>query len=279
MAVDESIDSGASRSGTPGPTGTRVIFKLEGPVGEDARREAEDLINRLAMKSPRPVIHARVKLRIDDDRPPNQRAMAQGSMDISGTVIRAQAAASSSREAISGLGQRLERRVRKVAERRETAKRRPPATPADSWRSGDLPTSRPGFYERPPEERRIVRRKSFAPDPEMSVAEALFDLDVLDYRFFLFREDFDHEMAVIYEDDDQVYLQKLIGADPTREDTQLPIRVNPTPAPELTPDQAADRLDVGGQPFVFFRNAETQQGCVVYRRYDGHYGLIEPATT
>ena len=29
--------------------------------------------------------------------------------------------------------------------------------------------------------------------------------------------------------------------------------------------------------FVFFENAATGRGSVIYRRYDGLYGLIEPA--
>jgi hypothetical protein len=41
--------------------------------------------------------------------------------------------------------------------------------------------------------------------------------------------------------------------------------------------QATQRLDDGGEPFVFFANAMTGRGNVVYRRYDGNYGLITPA--
>ena len=29
--------------------------------------------------------------------------------------------------------------------------------------------------------------------------------------------------------------------------------------------------------FVLFENAATGRGSVIYRRYDGHYGLIDPA--
>ena len=31
-----------------------------------------------------------------------------------------------------------------------------------------------------------------------------------------------------------------------------------------------------GERFVFFENATTGRGNVIYRRYDGHYGLIAP---
>jgi Sigma 54 modulation/S30EA ribosomal protein C terminus len=39
---------------------------------------------------------------------------------------------------------------------------------------------------------------------------------------------------------------------------------------------AAIRLEAAGQPFLFFVNAETGRGNLIYHRYDGHYGLIAP---
>jgi hypothetical protein len=40
---------------------------------------------------------------------------------------------------------------------------------------------------------------------------------------------------------------------------------------------AIARLEAAGQPFLFFVNAETGRGNLIYHRYDGHYGLIGPA--
>ena len=45
----------------------------------------------------------------------------------------------------------------------------------------------------------------------------------------------------------------------------------------MTEDQAVTHLDLGGDPFVFFVDAGTARARVLYRRYDGHYGLITPA--
>ena len=44
--------------------------------------------------------------------------------------------------------------------------------------------------------------------------------------------------------------------------------------PVLTKVEARQRLDLSGEPFVFYVDADDQQGRVIYRRYDGHYGLI-----
>ena len=42
-------------------------------------------------------------------------------------------------------------------------------------------------------------------------------------------------------------------------------------------DTALAEMDQVDHRFLFFANAESGRGNVVYLRYDGHYGLIEPA--
>lgn len=43
-----------------------------------------------------------------------------------------------------------------------------------------------------------------------------------------------------------------------------------------TPDEAILQMNMLGHQFYLFRNAETDAACVVYKRADGGYGLIEP---
>lgn len=43
-----------------------------------------------------------------------------------------------------------------------------------------------------------------------------------------------------------------------------------------TPDEAILQMNMLGHQFYMFRNAETDSVCVVYKRADGGYGLIEP---
>lgn len=43
-----------------------------------------------------------------------------------------------------------------------------------------------------------------------------------------------------------------------------------------TPDEAILQMNMLGHQFYMFRNAETDGVCVVYKRADGGYGLIEP---
>jgi ribosome hibernation promoting factor len=44
----------------------------------------------------------------------------------------------------------------------------------------------------------------------------------------------------------------------------------------LTPEEAVEQLELVGHDFFVFRNAESGEVNVVYRRRDGDYGLIEP---
>lgn len=140
-----------------------------------------------------------------------------------------------------------------------------------------MPTERPEFYNRPPEERRVVRRKTYSPAERISVSEAMFDLDVLDYRFFLFTDESDDKASIVYEDDGGVALRKVDGSRPDEAMVRTDVVVNETPAPAISVAEAGSRLDVSDMPFVFFVNTDNERANVLYRRYDGHYGLIVPS--
>jgi len=45
----------------------------------------------------------------------------------------------------------------------------------------------------------------------------------------------------------------------------------------MTPEEAAQQMELLHHDFFVFRNSQTQDVNVVYKREDGHYGLIEPA--
>lgn len=44
----------------------------------------------------------------------------------------------------------------------------------------------------------------------------------------------------------------------------------------MDPEEACVQMDLLGHAFYVFRNAETDEVCVVYKRKGGEYGLIEP---
>lgn len=54
------------------------------------------------------------------------------------------------------------------------------------------------------------------------------------------------------------------------------VRTKRFPLKPMTVDEAIVRMELLGHDFYVFRNAETEEVNVVYRRRAGHYGLIEP---
>jgi putative sigma-54 modulation protein len=48
------------------------------------------------------------------------------------------------------------------------------------------------------------------------------------------------------------------------------------PLKMLTTDEAVMKIELSGDNFLIFRNEEDQKLKVLYRRTDGHYGLIQP---
>jgi ribosome-associated translation inhibitor RaiA len=251
-----------------------VVYQTFGTVPMTTRTEAEGMMKRLADAAPRPVLYAKVKVSSSAERDPGQRFVVQGTMDVSGGVLRAQAAASSAGEALKTVEGRLQRRVKRLAEQRRDSSNRPPSTPPGTWRSGDLRERRPHYFDRPAEQRMVVRRKTFSPAHQIPIRDALFDLEVLDYRFHLFIDDADQKPTVVYEEDDGTGIRKVDGSVPDEDALPIDMTVNETPISRFTVSEAVDSLNVSGTPFLFFLDTERSRASVLYRRYDGHYGLI-----
>ncbi|WP_027894216.1 ribosome hibernation-promoting factor, HPF/YfiA family [Calidithermus chliarophilus] len=55
------------------------------------------------------------------------------------------------------------------------------------------------------------------------------------------------------------------------------VRVKRFAVKPMDPEDAAVQMEALGHDFFVFRNAETEEFAVIYRRRDGNYGLIEPS--
>lgn len=224
-----------------------------------------------------PVLLARVKLTQEPDPAREQPAIAQATLDVNGDLVRAQVAARTMRDAIDVLDARLRDKLDHRAEHRQAGRRHDAAPVPGEWRHADRPSPRADHYDRPADERELVRRKTFATE-DLTPDEAAFDMGQLDFDFYLFRDLHSGADCLLEHRPGQPYGLLHTGpATPVPGRTAVPVEVAPAPAPVLTVDEAIQRLDVGQEPHTFFRDADTGRGSVVYRRYDGHYGLIAPS--
>jgi hypothetical protein len=253
-----------------------VELSTHGAVSEDVRTGAEEVVRAIAGRLAEPVLFARVKLTQEADPARVRPAIAEAALDVDGEVVRAHVAAGTMPEALDRLGHRLADRLEHRAQHREELHRFGAHPTVGEWRHGDIPTERPPYFDRPPEERDLVRHKMFAME-ELTPDEAVFDMDQLDYDFYLFRDLASGEESLVSRADDGSYqMTVLTPADVDLGPTAAPIKLSNTHVPKLVLSEAVERLNAGNEPYVFFVNGESGRGNVLYRRYDGHYGLITP---
>jgi ribosome-associated translation inhibitor RaiA len=245
------------------------------PGGEDY---AHDKIGRLTRLAHRPVLQARVKLSRYGEHAQSRPVVAQANLNVNGRPVRAEAEGMSAREAIDRLAERLRRRLERL-ERCWQARRggRPAATPHE-WRHGHEPTHRHAYFPRPEAERQIIRHKSFTLH-RLTIDEAAEEMTLLDYDFHLFTEFGSGQDSVLYRGGPTGHrLARLTPPEPHELATfELAVTISDQPAPRLTTDEAVDRLNLIGLPFLFFLDAGRGRAALLYHRYDGHYGLITPA--
>jgi ribosome-associated translation inhibitor RaiA len=243
------------------------------------RDRAIDKIDRLVRSIDAPVLHVDIRLTVDHDPARERPAHARVLLNVNGEPIRAHVAAATMDEAIDLLEARLRRRFKSLAEHRQAIRRRGPASPDGEWRHGDLPAERAPFFDRPVDAREIVRHKSFA-TPDASVDEAIFDLESMDYDFYLFTDAQTGYDAVVWRTDEGTYgLHFANGEVPPVESivSVAVIELDDRPVPVLTTGEARLALDDTGDPWLVYRDPDNGRARILYRRYDGHYGMLTPA--
>ncbi len=257
------------------PAPTVQVSVRQGHVAAQTQEYAAEKIGHVASYSHEPVLFAHVVLQRAADPARERPAMAEATLDVNGTPVRAHVAAEHMWEAIDLLEERLRRRLVQLEDRVHTRHTWIGLAGEHEWRHGDLPTARPEYFPRPVDDRKVIRRKTFALEVE-SPDEAAYDMELLGHDFFLFTDLSTGRDAVVYRRPDGDYgLRGAVAASGDAE-TVSPI-VLEGPAPVMTEEEALARLDMGSEPFVFALDPASGRGRVLYRRYDGHYGLITPS--
>lgn len=251
------------------PADVQVTFR--GQIPDELRAVARREIAKATEVTKGPVLSARVVVKQETAPRIECPTRAEAEVVLPGRTVRARSVAASPAAAVDDVAERLRDRISRSVDRLVSGRRVPAEHEPGGWRHANLSPPRPQPAMRPVGERTIVRRKSFALGP-LSEVEAAAELVALDHDFFLFRDLEADCDAVIYRARDGRL--RVIVADPAkagelREPTRLPDPIDLA--------RAVAEMDAVDHRFIFFANVNTGRGNVIYRRYDGNYGLIEPA--
>ncbi|MFI1563196.1 sigma 54 modulation/S30EA ribosomal C-terminal domain-containing protein [Streptomyces sp. NPDC020490] len=253
-----------------------IQVETQGRMPPGAVEYAQEKVRALTGRTREPVLYARVRLTHMANPAMERPAIAQANLDVNGRPARAHVAATNVNEAVDLLQDRLAVRLTRLEEHWEARRGKTPVPGPHEWRHGSEPTHRPDYFPRPAEEREVVRHKSFSLALE-SPDEAAFELETMDYDFHLFTDLGTGEDSVLYRAGPTGYRLAQIHPQPDLVGpVDVPLTLSELPAPRMGVAEAKQRLDLTGFPFVFFADATTGRGNVLYHRYDGHYGLISP---
>ncbi|MCV7145320.1 sigma 54 modulation/S30EA ribosomal C-terminal domain-containing protein [Mycobacterium riyadhense] len=192
--------------------------------------------------------------------------VVQVNLQVGGTAARVQAVTSREQEVLPAIA-RLDRQIGRLSE-----PWRPRPWPDRTRRA--LAGAGDGV---------ITRRKAYELQRATPI-QAVAVMDAMDYDAHLFTDADSGEDAVVYRAGPsglrlarqrRMHPPVLSHGDSS---TFVPLIVNPRPTPTLTETAAMDRMRAYGPAFLFFTDAATGRGRLLYRRYDGNLGLITPIT-
>ena len=245
------------------------------PPAQAARASA--LLGELDRCVPDPVLGARVMLRCESNPRLERPARAEAEVDVNGRLVCGRVAAGTMAQAVGELVERLERQLQDFAGRRERLRRRAPQPRAGEWRHGAPREPRPDYFPRPPAERQLIRRKTFAVQP-LEPLQAVTEMLDLDHDFYLFRDARTGTDAVVHRrEDGRIGLLDHAGPSAPAPTQDGLMHESSRLTEPITLEQAISEMDALSHRFMYFTDARTGRGTVIYMRYDGHYGVIESA--
>jgi len=253
-----------------------VDIVAKGDVSREERAHAAERLASLDACVPVPVLGARVMLRHERNPRLELPSRAEAELNVKGRVVCGRVAAGTIPQAIDELARNLERQLEEFGERRLQLLRTAPSRSAGEWRHGTWSAPRPPYFPRPAEERELIRRKTFALEP-LEPLQAVAEMLDLDHAFYLFEDAQTGTDAVVYRrDDGRIGLIEPAGTH-VSQPADGPVRETSRFRVPIALEVAISEMNALSHRFMFFTDADTGRGNIIYMRYDGHYGLIEPA--
>jgi len=233
---------------------TAVQVAVRGDVHDEDQSYARGKIESLLPLVPAPILSAHLVLGWEPNPAQPRRAHLEVGLNVNGVPVRAHVAADGMREGADLLQERLRHRLVQLQDRSRSRHRWSSVVPDLEGRSAAKP--RPSVSGRwsSTETQEVVRRKTFALHP-LTEDEAVYEMDLLDHDFYLYTDVETGAERVVCRDGERAH----------------GILVAP---PVLSEFQAMERLELAGEPFVFYFDPTARRGQVLYRRFDGRYGLI-----
>jgi ribosome-associated translation inhibitor RaiA len=201
--------------------------------------------------------------------------VADASAPDHGRVLAAHALGPTAIAAAAAAVERLHRQLRRTRDSEVALRDEPREIARGIAELRRLESERPELPRKPPEERRVVHRRAYSDEPEPTFS-AIADLLDDDQEFRLFVHVRTHEDVVVHwRDDGRVGLLHPQGS--ALADEGPPVVPEPSRYSEpLSFALVRQEMDLLDHRFLYFIDADDERGKVLYLRYDGDYGLVEP---
>ncbi len=256
-----------------------VDVTTRGPVDHEMVVLAQETFADLEDSVGRQLDQTHVVLREEKPSFP-QPARAEGEVSLGGKTIRGHVEAENMPRAIHALADRLQHQLRRHVDRLTSLQRKSAEAPEGKWTHDTWVPLQPSQSLLAPGERDVIRRKVFSLVP-LKASEAAELMSELDHGFYLFHDSETDADSVVYLRDDgrmAVIAPQDASAPAEQGDSGGIVRERSHFSEPLTQEDALSQMDELNHRFMFFVDAATGHGAVLYLRYDGHYGLIEQET-
>lgn len=258
-------------------TSPRTVVELKGRIAGDLVPYLQDKIETVLGHTALPIPHVNVRVTRYDDPARSRPVSARANVDLNGRLLRVETDASTPREAADMLVHRLRIRLGRLGAgwryRYSHLDSATVAAPSPSAASPE-PAGTPE-----PEHPEVIRHWTVGTSPA-SVDEAVADMADLGQDFHLFLERSRNVDSVVYRSGPTgLRLTQLDGRADLVPCGRVPFTSSTTVPPMLDTPGAIERLRATGLPFVFYLDGDHDRACVLYRRADGHYGLVDALDT
>jgi hypothetical protein len=250
-----------------------LVLRGQIPGGDvEAARACMVALGRYAA---RPVTAARLALLPPTGLGHRERHVAHAQIVFDGRVLAARAVAPSAAKAAKDAAERLRRQLRRLVDA-DVATRNEPRVIEGALR--ELTSDRrlaPPVRLKPPEERAIVPRLTYAREREPTLS-AVVDLLDLDEEFHLFSHVLTEEDVVVHRRIDRRIGLLFPPGSALADENGIVIPRASRYSDPIALDTARAEMDLLDHRFLYFVHDDDARGKVLYLRFDGDYGLVHP---